>query len=361
MANKKREKKIEKQSVKPTQIVLTNPNLLKVRNNIRTINDYSAGLSFAITNQGVFNNFTATLETQRETLSSVLQIGEKFKIETAKLSSLIDDTILPITSTVAEIGLINANTSKLLGIGSINTKQLELAQDFSNLALDTMKLQQDLIHSSFAVVEDSGILKLANDVVPAIQVVSSGVSEMARSFPIFPLFPPDTETALPSLDTARDETELDEEEISEHQTRLDNLLSEIDPSLVDFRKGVWIAFNGKSKDYIGQASSSMRRLVDKLLRELVPPENVEKMKYFKNSPKAKDERGRPTRRAKILYLIKWDEGKAKHLLRLTDGFLVAYDNLSAWEHVPIDKDGFVHGALIAIEGHLISILTTNEE
>lgn len=326
-------------------------------NEVRAINDYAAGLSFAIPNESVLNRFTITLESQRETLDSVLQLGEKYQIATSNLNSVFENTIIPVSSTVAGIGLINANTTKLLSESLITAQQLESVRGFSTLALDTIQTQQLAVRSSILGVESSGILKFAQDISPSLQVVSSGLTQMVRSFPTFPL---DT-VLLPSLETAQEDAELDGEQIAEHQERLDALLNDVNPSLVEFRRGVWEAFNGKGKDYVGQASSSMRRLVDNLLRELAPQEKVVKTAYFKNNPKAKDNKGYPTRRARILYLIKWDESKAAHLQRLTKGFLEAYDNLSAWDHAPLDKDGFVHGALITIEGYLISILTVKEE
>lgn len=324
---------------------------------VRAINDYAAGLSFAIPNESVLDRFTITLESQREALDSVLHLGEKYQIETARLNSVLENTIIPVSSAVAGIGLINANSTRLLGESLITTQQLETVRGFSNLALDAIQAQQSVVQSSILAIESSGVLRLAQDISPSLQVVSSGLTQMVRSFPTFPL---DT-VLLPSLETAHEDSELDDEQIAEHQERLDTLLNDVSPSLVEFRRGVWEAFNGKGRDYVGQASSSMRRLVDNLLRELAPQEKVVETEYFKNSPKAKDDKGRPTRRARILYLIKWDENKAEHLQRLTNGFLEAYDNLSAWDHAPLDKDGFVHGALITIEGYLISILTVQEE
>ncbi|MEK7151745.1 MAG: hypothetical protein AAB784_03490 [Patescibacteria group bacterium] len=339
-------------------VVIDVSEILKVQDSVRAINNYAAGLSFAIPSENILGSYSNIIESQRSALSSALLIGERFQLGNERVLSFVDDAILPITSVMADIGLASANATKLYGIGSINIDQLNVTQNFSALALETIQTQQSIIHTSLASIENSGALRVASEIAPALQVVSSGVSQMLRSLPTFPI---DTEIRLPDLETAREATDITEEDISEHQTKLDDLLNEIDPNLVEFRRGVWQAFNTKGRDYIGHASSSMRRLVDSLLRELAPQEKVEETEFFKTSPKAKDEKGRPTRRARILYAINWDQNKAEHLNRLTNGFLEAYDNLSAWDHHPLNKDGFVHGALIAIEGHLISILTVNEE
>lgn len=355
--NQKDEVPVHRASISSDAIIDAS-GILRIQGSVRAINNYAAGLSFAIPNESILGNYSNIIESQRSVLDSTLLMGERFRLGNERVLSFVDEAILPITSVMADIGLASANATKLYGIGSINIDQLNVTQNFSALALETIQTQQSIIHTSLASIENSGALRIASEIAPALHVVSSGVSQMLRSLPTFPI---DTEIRLPDWETAREATDITEEDISEHQTKLDDLLNEIDPSLVEFRRGVWQAFNTKGKDYVGHASSSMRRLVDSLLRELAPQEKVVETEFFKTSPKAKDEKGRPTRRARILYAINWDQNKAVHLSRLTNGFLEAYDNLSAWDHHPLNKDGFVHGALIAIEGHLISILTVNEE
>lgn len=366
MTKKKTKKGIQKRNKKePTNIValpdVTIEPLLNVseaQNVLRSVSDYAAGLSFALPNEGVLNSYTSIVEKQRHTLDSVLAVGEKLKIESAKVASVLDEAILPLNNTITEIGLVGANASKLHSLGSINLEQLQFSNKLSGLALDTIQEQQNVMSLGIASIESSGVLKTINEIAPALQTISSGVSEMMRALPTYPT---DVEIRLPELEIAREDTEIDESYISEHQEKLDTLLEQINPDLVEFRQGAWAAFNGKGIDYIGQASSSMRRLVDTLLREIAPPEKVIKTKFFQSSPKAKDTKGRPTRRARIMLAIKWDQNKSDRIERLTRGFLESYDNLSAWDHVPLKKDSFVHGVLITIEGYLISILSENQE
>jgi len=62
--------------------------------------------------------------------------------------------------------------------------------------------------------------------------------------------------------------------LSEYQRKLDELLQEVDPGLVEFRLGCWSAFRAKGYDYVGQASSSMRRLVTDVLVHIAPDDKV---------------------------------------------------------------------------------------
>lgn len=334
------------------------PSLLEVKNNLRSVGDYAAGLSFGLPNESIFSNYTKMVEEQRRALTSVLEIGENFKLEGGKITSILDNTLLPLNSAITEIGLIGVNASKLHSLGSIDLRQLQFSNKVSELAFDTIQGQQDIMNTGIDSIKSSGVLKTINEISPALQIISGGISEMMRALPTYPT---SADMVLPELEIAREDTEIDKSDISEHQTKLDALLEKINPDLVEFRKGAWEAFNGKGKDYIGQASSSMRRLVDTLLREIAPSEKVTKADFFKTSPKTKDDKNRPTRKARIMFAIKWDQNKSNHLERLTNGFLESYGNLSAWDHVPLKKDSFVHGALITIEGYLISILSENQE
>jgi len=332
--------------------------LLDIQDTLRAVNDYASGLSFALPNEGVLRNYTDTVAIQRDALSSVLEIGEKLKIENEKIVSLLDTVVSPLNGAITEIGLIAANSSKLHSLGLISSEQLQFSSGLSELALDTLQEQQNVVSAKIASIESSGVFKTINEIAPALQAISSGVSEMMRSLPTYPI---DTGLVLPELETIRKETEIDEEDVSGHHKRLDALLGQVNPDLIKFRKGTWKAFSGKGDDYVGQASGSMRRLVDTLLREIAPSKKVAKTKFFKISSKAKDDKGRPTRRARVMFAINWDQNKSNRLKRLVNGFLASYGNLPAWDHTPLNKDSFVHGALITIEGYLISLLSENQE
>lgn len=330
----------------------------KIENGIRAINDYSAGLSFSFKKEGVLG-YAGLIESQRKILTSALEVGENLKIEHEGMASFINTAIMPVSGAMADIGLVSANATRLLGAGELSMEQFKVSDLVSNLAIGAIEAQQSLLKDSFTSLDITSFKNFANDVIPSLQTVSMGISEMVRSLPTFPS---EIKVPLPDLEIAQEIAEVfEEKEISEHQERLDSLLSEIDPELVEFRKAAWDVFNSKGKDYIGQASSSMRRLVDSLLRCLAPEKEVVETDYFKNNPNAKDNKGRPNRKARLLYVLSWDQNKAEHLDRLTKGFLEAYGHLSAWDHVPLKEDGFVHGALITVEGHLISILSLRKK
>ncbi len=331
-------------------------NLLSVQNSLNAINNFASGLSFAIPSERVLKSYTDIIATQKDTLSSVLEISEKFKIKNDEVASLLDTAVLPLNGAITEIGLFSANSSKLHSLGSISLDQLDYANRISGLALSTLQEQQDIVTSGIASIESSGALRTISEMAPALQTISGGVSEMMRSLPIYPL---GAELVLPEFETISKETEIDESNIFDHQKKLDALLEQINPDLIEFRKGVWKAFNEKGADYIGQASSSMRRLVDTLLREIAPSDKVTKTNFFEASPEAKDTKERPTRKARIMFVVDWDQNKSDRLERLAKGFLESYDNLPAWDHQPLKKDSFVHGVFITIEGYLISILSEN--
>jgi len=362
--NKKKEYKTASKKQFPGGLVMPDiqpgglQSLLDVQDTLRAVNDYASGLSFALPNEGVLRNYIDIIEIQRDTLSSVLEIGENLKIENEKIVSLLDTVVSPLNGAITEIGLIAANSGKLRSLDLISSKQLQFSNGLSGLALDILQEQQNVVSAEIASMESSGVFKTISEIAPALQTISSGVSEIVRSLPTYPI---DTELVLPELETVRKETEIDEEDVSEHHKRLDALLEQVNPDLIKFRKGAWKVFNRKGDDYVGQASGSMRRLVDTLLREIAPSKKVAKTKFFKISSKAKNDKGRPTRRARVMFAISWDQNKSKRLKRLVNGFLASYDNLPAWNHAPLNKDSFVHGALITIEGYLISLLSENQE
>lgn len=332
--------------------------LSEIQNGLMSVNDYAAGLSFALPSEGILGNYASIVVKQRYAIDSVLGIGEMLRVENEKIVSILDSAILPLNNAITEIGLVGANATKLHSLGSIDLEQLQLSNSLSGLALGAIQEQQNILNPGIASITAFGALKTINDIAPALQAISGGISEIMRALPTYPA---GVEVTLPELEIAREDTKIDEGDISEHQAKLDALLEQINPDLVEFRRGAWDAFNGKGIDYIGQASSSMRRLVDQLLREIAPQEKVTKTEFFRNSPKAKDDKDHPTRQARVKFAIKWDQNNSDRLERLSRAFLESYDNLSAWDHNPLKKDSFVHGVLITIEGCLISILSENLE
>lgn len=188
-------------------------------------------------------------------------------------------------------------------------------------------------------------------------MISSGLKEMLDSSSVAISC-----LDLPSVDLTdkrKEEIQIDDEDTGTHQEKLDRILSKINSELVGYRKGCWEAFDKRGEDYIGQSSSSMRRLVDSVLRIVAPKEEVEKTRYFQDNKEAKTDKGLPTRKARIYCALSYDDKnkKSERIMKLTKGFLEAYDNLTAWDHVPIKEYDFVHGVFIVIEGCLLSLLS----
>jgi hypothetical protein len=335
-------------SVRPT----FNPSFLE---SISSLNEISSSLSVGITNSKFFTSYQGVITAQSKTFQDSLILGESLRLEAKKINSFIETAIAPMSSAIAGIGLLTVNTNKLYEIGSISKSAFGNVQKISNIFLDVVQGQQSFLTSTLQSAQDIGTFKAISNPMVSNQLISSGINTVLRSLPTYP-----SEIELPNLEKIYEIAEITKEELSDHQKKLDKMLLKIDPELVVYRKSCWETFRKKRGDYIGQSSSSMRRLVDNLLRTLAPTEKVVETTFFKNVSSAKDSKGNPTRKARIFHIIKFDQNKADHLERLTKGFLEAYDNLSAWDHKPLQQEEFVYGVFITIEGYLFSILSEND-
>ena len=323
----------------------------KIISDANSINDYASGLSLAIGNN---TDYISLVSSQRINLASAIDLGKELDIASEEITSFLGSSILPLSSAIVETGAVSANIGNLLRDGVINAEQFRLSNDFLGSTVELLHEQQSVFESSLSSVQDTGLLSTISEPISSVQAVSGGISEMIRSLPTFP---ENIDRLLPNLEKVRENGASGKTYPAKHQKLLDELLLRIDPKLVKYRKAVWATFDAKADDYIGQSTSSMRRLVDDLLRVIAPEAEVVKTIFFITSPKAKDDRNRPTRLARIKYVVAWDENKADHLTRLVDGFIGTYGHLPAWDHTPLNNDGFVHGAFITIEGLLISLLS----
>lgn len=326
-----------------------------LRNSILAVNDLATGLSVAMPHQNLSVAYEGVLEYQKHALQSVLDVGAKFSLSSQKIDSIIGSAVAPMSGAIAEIGLAASRASAMFEGGTLSREKLKATQELSSVFVDSIKGQQSIMVASMERLNESGILDSIKAATTSARMVSSGFTTILESLPTYP-----SGIAIHGLEVVQEAGKLDDDELSEHQEKLDAMLYKVDSSLVDFRKGCWKAFNDKGPDYIGQASSSMRRLVDNLLRILAPNEMVTKSKYFESSSEAKDAKGRPTRKARVFYAVDYDSKQAKHLERLAEGLLKAHESLDAWDHNPLKKDDFVGGALIAIEGNLISFLSESK-
>lgn len=297
-----------------------------------SLGDMANILSVGMPDNKIFSGYKEVLNTQNTILKSseviIPGIGEGSIVAAGKMDSILS----PITGTIVELGLNAASANKLFEDGVIGKSCFSNLQKISDISFDIIKNQQSVILSE---LEQSSVLGnlIQNDRLASFRMTATGLDVMTRATPSFPL-----DLKLPSLEISRDTLFFNEPQIREEQTKLDDILSEIDSGLVESRRGCWETFNAKRRDYIRQSSCSMRGLVDDLLRNLAPG------KF-------------PTRKDKIYYIVGLEAKKAEHLKRATRALLETYDNLSAWDHKPMKNDEFVRGVFITIEGCLISLLS----
>jgi hypothetical protein len=346
----------------PTQLVrsltdATSSVLKETWASLESIGDFAKGLSISIPNIETLKEYQNILGKQEEATQILMSTANKFKVDIESIKPFLENNIVPMSNALADIGLASANAARLYGEGVINKHQLESTQNFAGLTLGTLEDQQRLMSGYLKSVPGQEMFDFGTNALQSLQLVGEGVTEMIRAIPSFPI---GQEHFFAHLGLRTKIDPFQEDQIESHQKKLDELLIDIDPMLIEYRKGVWVAFKEKHEDYVGQATSSMRRLVDELLRKLAPQSEVAKTEYFQKSPEARSKNNSPTRKAKIYYIMNWDEKKEEHLQRLARGFLEAYDNLSAWDHRPINKDSFVHGVFITLEGYLLSFLAEHK-
>lgn len=316
-------------------------------NGLFAVNDLSKGLNLSISTEGYLKDYKTVLDNNDSFLNSAISPSGNFIFNDKDLSKFAYSNA-PISSVIADIGLLNSNTNRLWEDGAISESQFLTTQKFSGLCVDIIGEQQKYYSIGASPTYYTNFSDESN------KLVNYGLDTIVRSIPYYP-----TGLEIPSLDKIREIGEIKEVELFESQNKLDIFLEKIDPQLISFRKGCWDTFNRKDFDYIGQSSSSMRRLVEHLIRSLAPEIEVIETEFFKNSPKGKDKNGKPTRQAKIMFILK-KNNDSNHLERMVSGFLGAYDNLTAWDHIPLNEHNFVYGAFITIEGYLIQILSQLE-
>jgi hypothetical protein len=322
-----------------------------IANSLRVANEVSRSLSLAMPNELLYR-YNDTLNTQRYIFDQINICSEKLKLEVASVNNIVSNILAPASAAVTNIGLATVNANQLFELDKIGKLDLSSMQRLSELGLDTLRTQQEFIVSGLQAVKNlEDLNKFTIESVEPFRMITNGLSETVRSLPIFP-----HRIDLPSLKTIQDGGSITKDELTGFHEKLDNLLIEVDPKLVEFRKGCWAAFHNRGPNHMGQASSSLRRLFDTLLQRIAPDEKVIQTNYFRTSPNA-NKNGKPTRKARLYYATDYETKQAEHLKRLISWFLSVYDNLPAWDHQPIENDDFAHGIFIAIEGHILYLLS----
>ncbi|KKS99361.1 MAG: hypothetical protein UW07_C0047G0004 [Candidatus Nomurabacteria bacterium GW2011_GWF2_43_8] len=320
-----------------TSANLIMPATTRLQENITALNDFSTGLNVSM--QSPFTkDYASTLEVQRGTLKLINDTGGLFDTASALGATA------SVSGAIADIGLTTIHAHRLYDSGVINENQLRISGDISDTLLGMVHGQQAVVQSGIIGLRtaDSGIYTA--DRIPFItstRLVSSGIDSMMRSLPTYP-----TEINFPSLSEVKITSQIKKKELSDHQEKLDSMLKKINPELVEYRRGAWETFDKKGKDYIGQSTSSMRRLVDTLLHTLAPDDEVKNTDFYKTDQGNKD--GKPTRKARLRHIVKFEEKGQSHLERLVhgiDSFLKVYDNLPTWNHAPLKQEEFVYGGI----------------
>lgn len=324
-----------------------------IGDNLRTIDELSKGLVVAMPNENFLNDYRSSLVLQKSTFEQIHSLTSKFVAESDNINSLVSNIVAPVSAAIAEIGLNTVNAKQLFELGEISKSVFLSSQELSSLSIGTIQSQQVIINSGLQTIKDlKSFNKVLNESMVPSRMIMSGLSETVCAFSTFP-----HTLDLPSLEIVRDSGAIKKEELVRIQEKLDAWLSDIDPKLVEYRRGCWKTFFDRGPDYIGQASSSIRRLVDVLLEQIAPDEEVIQTNYFKTSPDAKTNKGKPTRRARLYYATDYEQRQSEHLKRLFSWFLNVYGNLPAWDHRPIEDDDFASGIFIATEGHILSLLS----
>lgn len=313
--------------------------------------ELSKGLSIAVGNSGFLESYQGVIKLQDSIAEKVNLLADSFKITQDQGQKFSVGVLAPLTSTVANIGLLGAGINKtFLGNNNVGLA-LQTAKDVSNLCVGVLKEQQGYVLSSLNSITSSKDLNNFVSASDSLRMVSIGLSDVAKSFPLFP-----GTVEFGSLNILEPSKDNKQETVDYGHEQLDSLLNKIDKKFVEIRLGCWETFGKKGKDYVRQSSSSMRGLVDELLRTLASDEEVINTEYYKTSEEGEN-KSKPTRKARIYCIMGYDKDKAGRFEKLANGFLDIYNNLSAWDHSPIKNDQFVQGIFVAIEGQLLSILS----
>lgn len=331
---------------------------IAIDDKLLVLNQLSGSFGLAISDEDYLRKYGELLFSNNNLIDNCGVLAGKFDLGTKQVDNLSQEILAPLSATIANTGALAASVNQGFRLGETTKSIFDSTQSILDLNTEILKEQQNYITAELhSIKKDDQLDSFLAGVEPSTHMISSGLSQIANSAMVFTA---PTLISMPSLSQINKEL-YSESAIEEHQEKLDNILTSIDPSLVEFRRGCWETFRKRGKDYIGQAASSMRRLVECLIEKLAPEENVKKTEYYlKNEDKrAKTDKDLPTRRAKLFYIMNYDEEGSEHLKRvasLADSLLVQYDNLPALDHRPGGRYDFVNGIFIATEGLLLSLL-----
>ncbi len=101
--------------------------------------------------------------------------------------------------------------------------------------------------------------------------------------------------------TSEAQREISDELATETADHLSSLIANLDPDLLQLLHGARAAVDARHPDYVRHFATSLRELFTQVLHRLSPDEQVRK---WTNDPKHYDDKHRPTRRCRLLYITR---------------------------------------------------------
>ena len=317
---------------------------------ISAIDEMSKGLSAGIVNSGLLESYSRALTIQSSLHDQLSRVSNEVRLKVDDFNRINSKLLAPVSTAIADIGLSSIASQKLFSLGEVSQNIFATAERMNRVYLDVMNDRQSVVLKGLENIDSVTTLKeFAEQAVIPTQMIATGISDTLRANYMFPVT-----TDFDNLEITRSRIEVTEIEIEQHQQKLDALLILVHPKLVVYGRGAWNAYNSKNNDYVGQSFSSIRRLVDEVLRLIGPDDQVETTDYYK-SGKGKSESNRPTREARMRYAL-GDKVEHERVQRLIKHIAIACKDLASNDHNPTDQDSFVYGTLIFTEGLLLSLL-----
>jgi hypothetical protein len=122
-------------------------------------------------------------------------------------------------------------------------------------------------------------------------------------------------------------------------TDLDESLAAIDPDLVAMRRGSWNAYNLRGADWQRHASISQREMLTKLLRAIVPTDQL-----------PIELRGKPAIKPRVRVILAASDKDAEFVEAVTEAVFVSYDQHNKYSHGNVKQDECLRGLMHTTEG-----------
>ncbi|MDO8507689.1 MAG: hypothetical protein Q7S53_03935 [bacterium] len=320
-----------------------------VSSGIKAISDLNRSILPNISSP-LYKGLRDSLSIQESLIQGLQRVGKDLTLSSNLMQETSKNLIVPLDRAISNLGGL---ADALEG-----TPYLRGVKLTSSLVGSLEVQQSQILHGLKTISTKNDLTKFTNVINPGISLFSSGISKIVDSTSVF-------ENTL----VKEEKSERAERPDSKEQQKLDEILNGINTKFVERRKACWETFSKKGNDYIGQSASSMRRLIDGLLRELAPREAVQQTEFYKKriqnyNEKTLEEKSKVTRKDRIYYILDYDKNERddifKRVIKVIESIVETLDHLNAWDHEPIDEDGFVCGVFITIEGQLLALLSMRD-